>query len=528
MLIGPRALHYVVGILATTSVPSAAPEPPPNIVFILADDLGWKDLGCYGNTLVDTPHVDRLAREGTRFTDAYMCPTCSPSRSSLMTGAYPERYQMSEHIDTHRRGWERLSPPLTGIALPTSAVSLADVLIPRGYRSSLMGKWHLGYGDTPYRLDSFEMPPGRGEKSMRCAFGFVEPPPLSAPGIGAAYDPRLKDFARDNPGKETGPLTLQAIRFIEQNRNRPFFCYLAYHAVHTVPEARKDLVTKYRLRFVAHQQETSPVYAAMTEAMDEGVGLVLEALHTLHLSERTVVIFASDNGGLQTEYNGIGPIMTENFPLHGQKANLWEGGIRVPYIVRWPGHIVPGSEHRDPIISNDLMPTLAEIAGAALPANYPGDGVSLVPLITGRVASLADRPLFWHTPTYMHISSCPGSAVREGPYKLIEFLEDNHVELYDLANDISESHDLAVAQPDRATRMRELLHRWRDQVHAEMPKPNPNFDPQKAYYWTVRPKHTWEPAALDKIKLPTWNELKTADALYDEGVTPSTKTSPER
>lgn len=477
--------------------PAAQPAADrPNVVLIMADDLGWRDLGCYGNNLVDTPHIDGLAQSGMSFTQAYAYPTCSPTRVSLMTGDYPSRHGMSLHLNPHLRGWERLTPPASPSALAPGAFSLADLVATRGYDATLIGKWHLGY-NTPFDMERLVMPPGMGPKTPRVAFGFSRPPDRSAPGIGAGYDQRLRDFARDNPGKGLGPQTLQAVRFIEQHRDQPFFCFLSYAAVHVPVEVRQDLTTKYWQRIVARNGLPDPRYLGLIEAMDESVGLVLEALDELNLSDNTVVIFGSDNGGVIQDFYGAGAIVTTNAPLRGQKSTLWEGGLRVPWIVRWPGVVAPGTKTAEPIITTDFLPTLGGLTGATPPTDYSGDGVNLVPLLRGKQAKLPPRALFWHLPAYMHVSSSPSSAVREGDYKLIEFLQDGHVELYDLTHDLGEDHDLAAAQPERAAALRAKLHQWRADVGAEMPTLNPNYDPEKAHIWTIRPDLPWEEAPLE-------------------------------
>lgn len=496
---GAFAAYVLIALAGACSLRAAVEPAPgsaagaPNVIFILADDLGWRDLRCTGNDLVDTPNIDSLARDGMRFTQAYAYPTCSPTRVSLMTGTYPSRYGMSLHINPHRRAWAKLLPPDSPAALPTTAFSLADLVATRGYVSTLIGKWNIGYGESPFNLAKVEMPPGMGPKTPRVTFGFKPPPGVNAPGIGASYDEALRAYARDNPGKNIGPQTLQAVRFIEQNRDHPFFCFLSYHAVHVPIEVRADLATKYRGRVIARNALPDPLYLGMIEAMDDSVGLVLRALDELKLKDNTVVIFASDNGGLIQDYYGAGPIVTVNFPLRGQKSTVWEGGIRVPYLVRWPGVVRPGTLSAEQILCTDFFPTLGAIAGATLPQDYPGDGVSLVPVFRGQIDHLPKRALFWHQPAYMHEQTSPSSAVRDGDYKLIEFLEDNRAELFNLAADPEEDHDLAAAKPEIASRLREELHQWRAQVHAEMPTPNPDYDPARAHIWTVRPKQPWGP-----------------------------------
>jgi arylsulfatase A len=234
--------------------------------------------------------------------------------------------------------------------------------------------------------------------------------------------------------------------------------------------------------------------------MDDAVGLVLEAIDALGLAERTVVIFASDNGGVSQAYHATGPIMTQNAPLRGQKATIWEGGIRVPLIVRWPGAVRPNTVCTEPTQAPDFFPTLAEITGATLPPRYSGDGVSLVPLLRGRIEKLAVRPLYWHLPAFLHVQTALSSAVREGDYKLIEYLDGARVELYDLGRDLGEEHDLAAEKPAVATALREKLHRWRNEVGAEMPTTNPHYDPAKAHIWTVRTGRAGEPPPLEPLR----------------------------
>jgi uncharacterized sulfatase len=478
--------------LAAQTAPAEIRNSRPNVIFILADDLGWRDLGCYGNDLVDTPNLDALAKSGMRFTQAYAYPTCSPTRVSLMTGDYPSRHGMALHWNTHRRGWERLGVPPSPHALSPNVTSLADLVKSRGYAATLIGKWHLGYNNNPFDLDKVRMPPGMGPKTERVAFGFQRPPSLEYKGIGAPYEKRLQDFYHANPHKNVGDHTLQAVRFMEQNRDKPFFCFLSYHTVHVALAARPELIAKYSRRVVARNAMQSPVYLGMMEAMDESVGLVLEALKELNLDKNTVIIFASDNGGVIQDYHGMGAIVTTNHPLRGQKASLWEGGLRVPWIARWPGKIAPGSECNDPIICTDFFPTLAGITGANLPEKYSRDGRSLVPLLKGTAKTLPARALFWHLPSYVHITSSPSSAIREGDYKLIEFLQDDHVELYNIATDIGENENLTAKMPELASSLRDKLHKWRTSIKAEMPPPNPDYDPDKAHIWTVRPRRPWD------------------------------------
>jgi len=439
----------------------------PNFLFILADDLGWADLGCYGNTYIETPNIDRLAREGMRFTDAYAAPVCSPTRSSIQTGQYTARTGIYDFIPGHWRPFAKLTPPPNRLALPPEKVTLADALAAGGYVSTSIGKWHLGH--SPLQQ------------------GFVAPPKGNA-GMDAlpeALAGKVADFAKANPGKQVGPLTKQAVQFMAANRDRPFLCFLSHYAVHIVCQARSELIKKYQEK--AKRQETPiyPVYAAMCEAMDESVGLCLETLEALGLASNTIVLFFSDNGGLDRKYTGEGPRVTTNAPLRAEKGTLYEGGIRVPLIVRWPGVTKAGSTCSWPVISNDFMPTMIEMAGLAPGQGQVIDGASLVPLLKGRDRLDRDT-LYWYYPTYHH--STPALAIREGDWKLLHFLEDDRLELYNLEDDIGETNNLAGAMPQKAEALKEKLHRWRRELGAPLPEPNPDYDPDKADQWGKNPR----------------------------------------
>jgi len=434
---------------------------PPNVVFILADDLGWADLGCYGNTFIETPHIDGLAAQGMRFTDAYAAaPVCSPTRASIMTGQYPARTGIYDFIPGHKRPWARLVPPPNGFRLPDGSTTLAEALNGAGYVSASIGKWHLGRSPADH--------------------GFVRVPREGAGLLPDDFVRQLDGFARANPGKSVGPLTQQAVRFIEANRDRPFLCFLSHHAVHIPCQARQELIAKYEAKARRAKTEINPTYAAMTEALDDSVGLVLKALGLLGLAGRTVVIFFSDNGGLDRIYTGQGPHITTNAPLRDFKGTLYEGGIRDPLIVRWPGVARAGSLCRAAVISNDFLPTMLEMAGARPKPGQAIDGLSLLPLFKG-AAALDRDTLYWYYPTYHH--STPAVAIREGDYKLLEFFEDSSLELYHLKDDIGETKNLARAMPEKAAAMRTKLHRWREALGAPLPALNPDYDAEKARRW---------------------------------------------
>jgi uncharacterized sulfatase len=424
---------------------------PPNFVFILADDMGWADLGCYGSTYHESPIIDGLAAEGMRFTDAYAaCPVCSPTRASILTGKYPARLGLTDFIPGHRRGWARLIVPQNLRALPPNEVTLPERLRGAGYVSAFFGKWHLGWHK------------GRGTGDLFDVTGPVGP---------------------NQNDKSVTAYTDASLAFIEENKSRPFFLYLCHKTVHIPLEAPKELVEKYSARLEPGQkfpQQANPVYAAMVEHLDNSVGRILHKLDHLGLSGNTVVIFYSDNGGLIKRYDGKGEIVTSNAPLRSEKGSLYEGGVRVPLIVRWPGIVAPGSVCAAPVSSVDICPTMLDLAGVADPPDAAIDGVSLARLLMG--GPEPDREaIFWHYPHYHHCTPC--GAVRKGNLKLIEHFEDGSLELYDLAADIGEQSNLVGDRPDLASELAEWLRLWRRMVGAAMPEPNPAYDPERAGIW---------------------------------------------
>jgi len=441
---------------------SAAERRKPNLVFILIDDMGWPDTGCYGHRFHETPNIDKLASQGMRFTDAYAaCPVCSPTRASIMSGQYPARVGITDFIPGHQRPYAKLKAPLNRTQyLPLEVVTVAESLKAAGYTCGQFGKWHLGgreYFPDAQGFSSWLVSEGRH-------FNFKTVPPMEI-----EQDAYLSEF-----------LTEQAEKFIDENRGRPFFLYLAHFAVHVPIEARQELIKKYREKKKPAEGVNNPVYAAMVEHVDHSVGRITARLDELGLANNTIVIFTSDNGGLRQRYDLQGPLVSSNAPLRDEKGTLYEGGIREPLIVRWPGTVEPGSNCSVPTSSVDFYPTLVDIAGAMPPANQVLDGVSLRPLLEQR-GSLNRDAIYWHYPHYHH--STPAGAVRAGNWKLLEFFEDGRLELYNLAEDISESRNLAAARPEKAAELREMLAAWRQQVNAAMPEPNPDYDPAHAHEW---------------------------------------------
>lgn len=425
----------------------------PNIVFILLDDMGWSDLPCYGNAFHETPHIDRLAKQGMRFTDAYAaCPVCSPTRASIMAGQYPARVGVTDFIPGHWRPYEKLRVPTNRTQyLPLEIVTVAEALQGAGYVTGHVGKWHLGGADHEPQMQGFD---------------FV----------------RLSGLNRTD--KQVTAFTDSAIEFIETHSDGPFFLHLAHHTVHIPLEAPADLVEKYENKPKPAAGVNNPVYAAMIEHVDANIGRILARLDELDLSDNTIVIFFSDNGGLRQMYTGEGPIVTTNAPLRGEKGTLYEGGIRVPLIVRWPGIVRSRSLCSTPVTSVDFYPTLLEIAGAAAPAGQVLDGQSLIPLLRQK-DPFEDRALYWHYPHYHH--STPAGAVREGDWKLIESFETGATQLYNLRDDPGEQTDLSVVSPRTALELQIKLAQWRRSVGAAMPQINPFFDPARRHEWGAHP-----------------------------------------
>lgn len=431
----------------------------PNIVFILADDLGWRDLACYGNEHHSTPNIDRLASEGARFTHAYAAaPVCSPTRASILTGRWPVRLGVTDWIPgrpSPARG--PLVTPATARELPLEEATLAEALRQAGYRTANIGKWHLGGqgflpGDQGFDVNIAGTESGSPPRSPRPYFG-----PFELPGMKAAEGEFL-----------TSRLTDEAVRFIEQNRQNPFFLLLSHFTVHIPLSAPQELVERHRARSGGRYH---PVYAAMVETLDQSVGRVLETLDRAGLARNTIVVFFSDNGGLCFE-GASKERVTSNAPLRAGKGHLYEGGIRVPFLLRFPGAARAGSTIDSPVSSVDLLPTLCEAAGVR--ARH-ADGVSLLPMLRG--AAPRPRQLFWHYPHYSNQGGEPASAIREGDWKLIEFYHGERREMYNLRNDPGETRNLAGAQQAVARKLSLSLHQWLRQTGARLPQPNPDADP---------------------------------------------------
>lgn len=460
----------MTALLAIASTTAATPPAKrPNIVFLLADDLGWTNLRCFGSDFYETPHLDRFAQSGMKFTNAYSaCTVCSPTRASIMTGMYPARLHLTDFIAGQNRPFAKLQIPDWNKGLDLSYITIAEALRAAGYRTAQIGKWHLNhagrnaaeYGPTAHGFDS-EIDKPRGTK------GYILPP--GGNPDGESKSEYLTDY-----------LTDKAVAFIDDVKDVPFFLYFAYHVPHTPIEGRADLVAEFTKKVRADAIHNNPTYAAMVASLDQSVGRVLERLDRHGIADNTLVIFTSDNGGLTQRY-GKHDGFTENLPLRRGKGSAYEGGVRIPAIVRWPGVTAAGSVCDEPIMTTDYYPTLLEVTSVAGDAthNKSLDGKSITPLLRDPTSTL-HRDLYWHYPHYHAGGDSPYSAIRSGPWKLIEFHEHNGVELYNLTDDLGEQHDLAGTTPDKVTQLRDKLHAWREQMHAQMPTPNPNYDPARA------------------------------------------------
>ena len=413
------------------------PVKPPNIIYVLTDDLGWGEPGCYGNTFNRTPNIDRLAAEGVRFTHAYSAaPVCSPTRASIMTGQHPARVGITDYL--------RADDPNH---LRPATSSLPQVLKRAGYRTGLIGKWHL-MGDYRTR---------RGDPKLH-GFDEVICSETSYIGPGYYWHPykHLAGLAARTPGEYlTDRLNQEAVDFIGRNASQPFFLYLAHYAPHTKLDAKPALLAKYKNRPEAGEKKNNPNLAAMLESIDEGVGMMLEELRRRNLDRDTIVVFNSDNGG---ETN-----VTTNSHLRGGKSQLYEGGLRVPLVARWPGRIPAGHVSSVPVVSTDYYPTFIELGGGKLPENYVLDGASIAALFTDPKAKINERDICWYYPLAADhfLGGKSGMSIRDARWKMIEFLKIGDKQLFDLLADPSETHDLAAANPDIVRKMSTRLAAWR-------------------------------------------------------------------
>lgn len=519
-----RWFHFSLLLGFAASPPAVAADHPPNVVFFLVDDLGWRDLGCYGSSFYETPNVDRFAQESVRFTQAYAaCHVCSPTRGSIMTGKYPARLHLTDWLPGRKNfPFQKLKNAAIHQHLPLEETTIAEALKQHGYATGHFGKWHLGeepFGPLEQGFD-VQVPrwnKGWPNRGYYAPFGFT--------GLEGAPGDYLTDR-----------LTDEALKFIEKNRDRPFFLYLSHFAVHDPIQGRPDLVGKYQSKLDHHplrndqpfilegnpdaenplsrdaldallrqdayqgyrvlpqrtvkikQQQDNVQFVAMVESMDESFGRVLAKLSALGIDDNTIVIFFSDNGGMSAaNFGRPGRVIpasaldkaysTSNLPLRGGKGWLYEGGIRVPLLVNWPGHSKDAAVCDIPVISTDFYPSILEMIGVAARPEQHVDGVSFAGLLKGETELTRDA-LYWHFPHYSnHGLQSPGGAVRSADYKLLEYFENNTVQLFNLKQDPGEQHDLAHEEPQTVAELRRMLHQWRARVSAQMLEPNPDYRP---------------------------------------------------
>lgn len=455
-----KYFSFLTPLLGVVAVVSAAPAAKPNLILILADDLGWADVGCYGNTFNETPNIDRLAQQGVRFTQFYAGPVCSPTRASIQSGQNQARVGITVHIPGHWRPFAKMVEPPVALNLPLEIQTFAEQIGAAGYKTGYFGKWHLG--------DEGFGPATQGWQNAIETQGNVVPARIAS-GAGR----RTAEF-----------LTEKALAFIEANKSRPFLLQVSHFAVHIPLSTTPELLKKYQAKKPMPNYPSRPEYAGLLEELDQSVGKIVGAVDRLGLGENTLIVFVSDNGGLHKEQGGT--ITTSNAPLRAEKGTIYEGGIRVPCIVRWPGQ-VPAAKQSAAIGSTiDFYPTFVELAKASPPpkAQQVLDGVSLLPVFGNPAANLGRDTLYWHLPHYHH--STPATAMRQGDWKLIEFYEDGgKFELYNLAQDLSEQNNLAKQQPERVKAMSAALKAWRKEVQAQMPQRNPAYDPaRESEFWS--------------------------------------------
>jgi arylsulfatase A-like enzyme len=460
----------------------------PNIVYIIADDLGWRDLGADGSSFYESPHIDRIAHEGMRFTQGYAnCQVCSPSRASILTGKYTPRHGVTDYIGAPSgKDWRRLErhtkllPSEYEHGLKDDETTFVEVLRRSGYRTFFAGKWHLGSAKKCPENFGFEINKGGWEAGSP---------------VGGYFSPYENPKLEDGPPGECLPLRLakETVDFIEKNADENFLAFLSFYSVHAPIQTSKDRWERFRKkacsqdknpdnRFIfdrtlpVRQVQDCPIYAGMIEAMDDAVGMVLDALDRLELSENTVVCFTSDNGGVSSG----DAYSTSNLPLRGGKGRQWEGGIREPFYIKAPGVTEAGATCDVPVTGMDFYPTFLDMADIQIPENQDIDGISLLPLLRGEKAEqIRQRDLFWHYPHYGNQGGEPSSIIRSGEWKLIHYYEDGRDELYNLADDPGEKDDVSAEQLELTDGLRSRLDSWLEEAGAKYPEPDPEYDPEK-------------------------------------------------
>jgi len=458
----------LVAILFAGLLQSSFAATQPNIVLFLIDDLGWKDVGCYGSEYYKTPNIDRLAAQGVQFTNGYAaCAVCSPTRAAILTGKYPARLMLTEWLPSGR--WDPKAKLRSGRflrALPLEEITLAEALRKGGYRTGIVGKWHLG-GEPFFtaKHHGFDVAIAANDHGNPGDYFYPYKGQWSIPTTGLKAQWQV--LPGGNPGEYlTDRLTDEAIGFIREENDKPFFLYFSHYAVHTPFQAKSKITKKYE-QIPKSKWQGKPVYAAMIQSVDESVGRVMDTLKELKKLDNTLVIFTSDNGGFAKA--------TNHSPLRGNKGSYYEGGIRVPFIIHWPGVAKAGYESEVPVISMDLYPTCLAAAGLPPHPAQHRDGLNVLPLAKGS-GSLKRDALHWHYPHYnSHPSAVPSSVLRKGDWKLIETFDPAGVELYHLGRDLSETTNLAAKEPTKLSELRRDLAEWREKVGAERMEPNPDY-----------------------------------------------------
>ena len=507
-LLFPICLCLMLALTAASCRSSdRKPDSPPNVLFILADDLGYHDLSCTGSTFYETPNIDRIAREGTAFTQGYAaCQVCSPSRASILSGKFPARHGITDWIgaatgtDWSRLGRQtRLLPPAYGDHLPLEYTILPEALKSAGYTTFMAGKWHLGDTGSYPEDHGFDINKG-GWKAGSPNGGYFSP----------YENPKLAD----GPNGENLSMRLarETAQFIQDHQGQPFFAYLSFYAVHGPIQTTREKWKKYRdkaesrgvadhgyvmeRRLPIRQVQDNPVYAGLVEAMDDAVGVVLRKLDELGLAENTLVIFTSDNGGVASG----DAYSTSNLPLRGGKGYQWEGGIREPFFIKAPWLKDQVKQCATPAVNTDFYPTILDLLGLPLRPEEHQDGISLVSLLTG--GTIPDRPLYWHYPHYGNQGGDPSSIIREGKWKLIHYWETDTNELYDLEADPAEEVDLSARYIETADQLWHKLDSWLNGVGARRPTPDPDYSEDR------------ERARMEQIRTELWPQKEAERLRY--------------
>lgn len=461
----------VVGALLISALTASA-ETKPNIVFIFVDDMGWGDVGCYGNDFIDTPNIDQLAKDGMRFTDFYAAgAVCSPTRCAMQSGQNQARIGITDFIPGHWRPYERVVTPQTTMALPLETVTVAESLKAAGYRTGYVGKWHLGRGDL------------FGPQKQ----GYDFAAEINGPHLPGKFRVSGRKDLQPEPDQFRTDFEADlCTTFISENKDQPFFLMLSPFAVHIPLGGKSEKVEKYKKRALETGREyPHPIYASLVEEVDGQVGRIVAELDRQGLTENTMVVFTSDNGGLNRRYDyreHADDLVSDLAPLKGEKGSLHEGGIRVPLIVKYPAGIKPETVCAEPTITYDFYPTFVEAAKGSLPENQVIDGRSLLPLFSDPASRLDRGALFWHYPHYHH--DRPASAIRERDWKLIEYLDGSgDVEIYHIANDIGEENNLREEKKGRVADLKQKLNAWRISVNARKPVPNIHHNAERAPEW---------------------------------------------